>query len=102
MPPYILTYEAAQDLREIAQYTLQKWGAKQLETYRKALNKQLKAIGANEAIKRRFSPSSPDILFTKAGAHFIFYMQPAQGKPIIIAVLHEARDIVQHLASRLD
>ena len=102
MSSYTLTDEAEQDLREIARYTLQKWGAKQLEIYRKALNKQLEAIGANEVIKKRFSPLTPDILYAKAGAHFIFYLQPEQEKPIVIAVLHEARDTVQHLVSRLD
>ena len=101
MPHYVFTEEAERDLREIARYTLDKWGAKQLESYRKSLNKSFASIAKNEVIKRRFSKNSPDIFDTKSGGHFIFYLTPEQGKPIIIAVLHEARDIVKHLASRL-
>lgn len=101
MPSYVFTEEAEQDLREIARYTLNKWGVKQLEAYRKALNKSFKAIGKNEVLKRRFSKNSPDIFVTKSGAHFVFYLTPKQEKPIIIAVIHEARDIVSHLEKRI-
>jgi len=102
MQLYILTDEAEQDLREIARYTLQKWGKKQLENYRKELKKQFETIGSNAVIKRQFSPTIPEVLYTKAGSHFVFYLQPKQGKPMIVAILHEARDIMQHLNSRLE
>lgn len=102
MPAYILSKSAEQDLREIARYTLKKWGKTQLNSYRQMLKNSFEAIAAGDVVQRRFSENLPDVHITKAGAHFIFYLTPPNSKPIVIAVLHEARDIVQHLASRLD
>jgi len=102
MSSYQLTEEAEEDLREIARYTIKTWGKKQLATYRKALNKSFKAIAKGDVIARAFSEEVSGVFVIKSGAHYIFYLTPENQPPIIIAVLHEARDLVQHLASRLD
>jgi hypothetical protein len=55
MRQYNITEDAEQDLREIARYTLSKFGPKQLEAYRQALNSTFNAIGRNQVIQRQFS-----------------------------------------------
>lgn len=100
MASYILSKAAEQDLRDIARYTLNRWGHKQLAKYRSALKQKFEAIGRGELVVRKFSANLPDIYIAKAGAHFIFYITPNASKPMSIAVLHEARDVVQHLATR--
>lgn len=102
MPSYLLSKDAEQDLRDIARYTLGKWGQKQLSAYRQLLKNKFEAIGNGDVITRQFSENLPDIYIAKAGSHFIFYITPKTSKPVIIAVLHEARDFVNHLTSRLD
>ena len=44
----------------------------------------------------------PDVYVTKSGGHFIFYLAEENQKPIIIAVIHESRDILEHLTARLN
>jgi toxin ParE1/3/4 len=101
MRQYNITEDAEQDLREIARYTLSKFGPKQLEAYRQALNSTFNAIGSNQVIQQQFSTRQPEILVTKCQRHYVFYIVEGVDKPTIIGVIHEVRDIVVLLASRL-
>ena len=56
----------------------------------------------NQVIKRHFSQKMPDVYVTKSGAHFIFFLAEENKTPIIIDVIHEARDIFNYLAARLN
>ena len=100
MCQYNITEDAEQDLREIARYTLSKFGPKQLEAYRQALNSTFNAIGRN-VIQRQFSIKRLDLLVTKCQHHYVFYIVEGVEKPTVIGVIHEARDIVVLLTSRL-
>ena len=101
MSLYHLTEDAEQDLRDIARYTLEKWGVTKLAKYRVSLKKRFNEIGKEQIIKRLFSQNLPDVYVTKSGAHFIFYLCEEDQPPIIIAIIHEARDILKHLKDRL-
>jgi toxin ParE1/3/4 len=102
MSLYNLRSAAEQDLREIASYTLNKWGTKQLAIYRQALNHSFDAIGKGEAINIPLSITLANILVTKCQHHYVFYISEGLEKPTIIGVIHEARDIVSLLASRFE
>jgi|TARA_R110000868_G_scaffold28940_11_gene107710 toxin ParE1/3/4 len=101
MCQYNITEDAELDLREIARYTLSKFGPKQLEAYRQALNSTFNAIGRNDVIQRQFSIKRLDLLVTKCQHHYVFYIVEGVEKPTVIGVIHEARDIVVLLTSRL-
>ena len=101
MPLYKLTNEDEQDLREITRYTLDNWGEKQLNKYRVSLKKRFNDIGKGQIVKRSFSQRLPDVYVTKSDRHFIFYLVEENQTPIIIAIIHEAKDILNHLAEWL-
>lgn len=101
MLPYELSQDAEKDLREVARYTLNEWGKKALEQYRGGLKKTFEAIAKNEAPKRAFSKTFPELLVTKYRYHYIFYIAENRDKPVIIGVIHERRDIVNRLSERL-
>ena len=101
MRQYNITEDAEQDLREIARYTLSKFGPKQLEAYRQALKITFNAIGRNEVIQRQFSIKRPEILVTRCQHHYVFYIVEDVDQPTVIGVIHEVRDIVVLLTSRL-
>lgn len=101
LPNYRLSKDAEQDLREIARYTINKWGAKQLSVYQKELQAYFDRIGAKEVISKRYSKNLPDVHFVRAEEHFIFFLENDSDKPIIIGVLHKSRDLVKHLANRI-
>ena len=102
MPLYDITDDAEADIREIVSYTLENWGVAQTNIYRKAIKDTFELIGHKTVVIRKFSDTFPDLLVTKCLHHYIFYLNEGVKKPTIIAVLHEARDIVALLVSRLE
>lgn len=64
---YWLTRSAENDLADIAKYTLETWGEKQLEIYRHRLEKRLVKYANQEAHKRTgkltcYQPQNPSIM----------------------------------------
>ena len=76
-------------------------GQKQVNEYRLLLKQQFERIGDDAVIPRLYSPSLRDVYFIKAGSHFVFYLKLESRKPIIIGVVHEARNILHHLLKRI-
>ncbi|MEW8625187.1 MAG: type II toxin-antitoxin system RelE/ParE family toxin [Candidatus Thiodiazotropha sp.] len=101
MQPYELTKEAEQDLREVASYTLNRWGKEMLTRYRDGLKSTFKAIATDGIYKHAFSKTFPELMVTKYKYHYIFYLKDNLPKPVIIGVIHERRDIVSRLGERL-
>ncbi len=101
MQPFELSKDAEEDLREVARYTLKKWGKEQLAEYRQGLKDTFLAIGVQDIVARQFSKNYPQLRVTKYRYHYVFYIVDGVEKPIIIGVIHERRDIVNQLATRL-
>ena len=101
MLSYELSLDAEDDLREIARYTLKRWGREALREYQDGLKRTINAIGDNTAQARTFSTLFPRVLVTKYRYHYIFYLSDNNKKPIIIGVIHERRDVVSRLSERL-
>ncbi len=101
MKNYELTKDAEKYLREVARYTLNKWGREMLQEYRGCLKNTFKEIGENNVRKHQFSDNFPELLVTKYRLHYILYLTENVVKPIIIGVIHERRDIVSRLTERL-
>jgi toxin ParE1/3/4 len=101
MQTYELTEDAEQDLREVARYTLNRWGKEILQQYRNGLKATFEAIVANDVPVSSFSRTFPDLLVTKYRHHYIFYLKKSLPKPVIVGVIHERRDIVNRLSERL-
>lgn len=102
MLPYRLTPPAQQDLKEIAHYTLEKWGGKQVLLYKDLLERRFHEIAHETAISRPFSEVYPDVLVNRCEHHYIFFVHPEGKKPSIIAILHERMNLVSRLKNRLD
>lgn len=101
MHSYTLTRDAENDLRDIARYTLSKWGNVAFDKYKNGLERAFINISNCNVITKSFSKNLPDIRVTKYKFHFIFYLQK-KNKTIIIGVIHEQRDILNNLINRLE
>jgi toxin ParE1/3/4 len=101
MQQYELTEDAEQDLREVARYTLNRWGKEILQQYRNGLKTTFEAIAANDMPERSFSKAFPELLVSKYRYHYIFYLKESLPKPVIVGIIHERRDIVSQLSERL-
>lgn len=102
MVPYELILPAQDDLKEIARYTLTKWGKEQSVRYARLLDKRFLEIAARTAYSRTFSIRYPQILVNRCEHHYIFYIHPEDKPPRIIAVLHERMDMLNRLKNRLE
>lgn len=101
MRPYALTQLAANDLKDIARYTLNQWGKKQSLEYANLLEKRFQEIADKTAISRAFSIGYPQIRVTHCEHHYIFYTHDEGERACILAVLHERMDLVSRLQGRL-
>lgn len=102
MPSYELTPEAEADLEEIADYTLQAWGAEQQTQYAALLEAGFTRIADGSVIPRRFSEHYPYVFVSRCEHHYIFYLRP-EGRtvPRILAVLHKRMNLLAMLRERL-
>lgn len=101
MPSYVLSKDAENDLRDIAQYTLKKWGDVAFQKYKNGLSNKFNDIGNHQVLERQFSKTYPQLTVTKYRYHFIFFSNSGVEKTVIIAVVHEQRDIVKNISNRL-
>ena len=102
MSPYKLTAHAREDLKEIARYTLTKWGKEQSLHYAALLEKRFCEIAEGTAYSRTFSSRHPQILVSRCEQHYVFYIHAEERPPCIIAVLHKRMDMLMRLKNRLD
>ena len=75
MSGYKLTTHAEQDLRDIARYTINKWGMAQAKRYETILSERFQEIAQGVVTPRTFLKRKPDLLFTHCEHHYIFYLQ---------------------------
>ena len=102
MTSYDLTADAEEDLKQIARYTVKEWGKKQSLKYAEILEVCFEKIANHTAIAWGFSKNYPQVKFVRCEHHYVFYMDFENRPPCIVAVLHEAMDIVARLEERLD
>ncbi len=86
---------------DIAHYTYQQWGEEVFEQYRQGLKDTFEKIGRGNTILRSLSKNMPSVFYTKYRFHFIFFVKNEDGEPVIIAVIHEKRDIATLLNQRM-
>jgi len=98
---YVLTTEAAADLRAIIRHTHQQWGAAQVRRYIAKLEAGIvKALSAQGAFKD-LDTLYPKLRVAHCAHHYVFYL-PREGAPaLIVAIFHERMDLMARLADRL-
>ncbi len=101
MRPHELTGDADADLEGIARYTIEEWGETQAESYLGKIGQCFKNIANNKVASRTFSEKFPDARVVRCEHHYVFYLWPEGGKPVVFAVLHERMDMLTRLKDRL-
>ena len=100
MAGYKLTKAADSDLKEIARYTVAKWGVNQALIYSAKLQNYFSEIGEGKIIGKVYDQELPEVKVTRCEKHFIFYLnQPAC--VLIIAVYHGRMEMMSRLKRRL-
>jgi len=97
MANYELTKAADQDLKDIAGYTISKWGPNQAVRYGAFLEAHFDAIGAGKARSRIFLRHRPELRVSRARHHYVFQLKRENHSPLILAVFHEHMDLMTRL-----
>lgn len=96
---YELSAEAIKDIREIWNYTVDKWGEKQANNYIKNIFECFEEIAAGDIIYKKFFIDDKEVKSVRCEHHYIFFL--IKKKPIITRVLHEKMDFISVLNKRL-
>ena len=92
---YRVTLNAQGHLIGIAEYTLNKWGARQMSVYMHSLDTRFQWLADNPQFGKHRTELFDDIFSYQEGSHVVFYRKSDQGVEII-AVLHQSRDIERY------
>ena len=87
--PVRFTTRARADLRDIAAYTLERWGTNQCDRYLDGLEKCCIRAAESPELRRR-SPDFPSYYRVLAGRHAIFYRVDGADSILVVRVLHAA------------
>ena len=93
MAKVIFRQKAIDDLKNIWNYTLEKWSEKQADKYYAMLKMACNEIEENPEIGKKYDRIKNNLLGFKSGRHIIFYQQISNDKIEIIRILHERMDL---------
>ena len=89
---YRLTPRVLSDLDAIADFTIERWGVEQLDTYLGALANRFARLAENPSLGRDRSDIHPGYRSFPSGSHIVFYIE--DGNFInIIGIPHKSMDV---------
>ncbi|MBX9591496.1 MAG: type II toxin-antitoxin system RelE/ParE family toxin [Hyphomonadaceae bacterium] len=96
MSRYVLSPRAQRDLDEIWDYTADRWGADQAESYIRLLQRAIETVAEDPRRGRPWDVVRPGYLKYPASSHMLLYrrLRSAVG---IVRILHGRMDFEQHL-----
>ena len=96
MTGFVLSPLAQADLRDIWDYTADKWGLDQAESYLRVIEAAIKFVAAEPQRGRTADQIRLGYRKYLAGTHVLFYRLSPQGVDIV-RILHQRMDFDRHL-----
>ena len=93
---FVLTPRAAADLDDIWDYTADRWGLDQAETYTRQLAKDIQTVADKPSRGRQCDEVRAGYRKYPSGSHVLFYRLTDDGIDIV-RILHERMDPEQHI-----
>lgn len=93
MKPFALTHKAKADLREIAKFTMKRWGREQRNVYLKQFDDTFHLLSEQPEIGKPCDEIRNGYLKFPQGSHVIFFQKSKKEKINIIRILHKSMDI---------
>lgn len=94
--PYVLSKDAALDLKEIWLYTIEKWSEEQADHYYSLIMEEINYICKNFLAGRSVESVEEGCRVSKVKSHRVIY-RVSKGTVEIIRILHERMDIDSRL-----
>ena len=96
MKGLVVADAAKADLRAIAAYTEETWGAKQKRRYLDELQQRFRRLRLRPSLGRRRNDIGVGYRSLRCRRHVIFYRETADDI-VVLRVLHERMDVRRHL-----
>ena len=96
MSRYALSPRAQEDLSEIWDYSAERWGFDQADSYLRLLQRAIEAVAADPRRGTSCEEVRPGYREYPAGSHMLLYRQSQAGIDIV-RVLHGRMDFERHL-----
>lgn len=93
---FVLSPRAETDLDEIWDYTADRWGLDQAETYTRDIWQRIEAVAQRPAMGQDASDIRAGYYKISCGSHVLFYRLIADGVDIV-RILHERMDFERHI-----
>jgi toxin ParE1/3/4 len=93
---FVLTPRAQADLDEIWDYTADRWGLDQAETYTRQLWKDIAIVADRPALGRECNEVRRGYRMYPSGSHVLFYRHTVDGIDVV-RILHERMDYERHI-----
>jgi toxin ParE1/3/4 len=93
---FLLSPRSQIDLDEIWDYTVDRWGSDQAETYTRQLWKDISTVADRPTLGRECPEVRPGYRMYPSGSHVLFYRHTADGIDIV-RILHERMDYERHI-----
>ena len=87
-----MTPEAADDLRDVLQYSLEMWGQRQRNTYQALIVRALRDLARFPGLGRTRDELGPGLRSHPVGQHVVIYAVSDEDL-IVVRVLHSRRDL---------
>ena len=96
MTAFRVSRAAATDIRQIARFTQDQWGADQRRRYLTGLNHEFEVLSRNPEMAPERREFTPPVRIRRYGRHIVVYV--IEGDAILIVrVLHQSMDMDAHL-----
>jgi toxin ParE1/3/4 len=96
MTGYVLSPRARGDIEGIWDYTAERWGLDQAETYLRDIQRAIETITADPTRGRSCDEIRSAYLRFSVGSHILFY-RLAEGRVDVVRILHQQMDFDRHL-----
>jgi toxin ParE1/3/4 len=93
---FVLRPRAQADLDEIWDYTADRWGLDQAETYTRQLWKDIQTLADSPTLGRECNEVRPGYRQYPSGSHVLFY-RLADDDIDVVRILHERMDYERHI-----
>jgi len=92
MKTFELTKEAKEDLKKIARFTEKRWGRDQRFLYIKQFDDVFHLLAKTPSVGKKCDYIKNRYRKFPQSSHIIFYLEDANGKIIVIRILHKSMD----------
>jgi len=99
MKPFLLTCKAKEDLKEIARFTMKRWGREQRNLYIKQFDDVFHLLAERPEIAKSCNEIRNGYLKFPQGSHVIFFRRSGKHEIEIVRILHKSMDVEIHLGA---